>query len=248
MEMPETYQKAIEELREKKLLISMYEESYNQSREAHPEKNLPSLDKVKAPFLETKERDGYIAKLDELAHMKASIDAAYNYAKKSDVFSYSEKFLINCMTAIHNDWCFNNKEKFSDPNRADRQWQFLSAASIGWDEFKKDRKYADIVLEKMGLITPETERISDEDLQEYYEKNEYTPKAYNGWSIWEEAIRLAAMGIVTPTESEYNPRLRLVGDSFVEKVSAMIDQANEVQNKTKVAELKEEYDKLNEIF
>lgn len=259
MEMPETYQKAIEKLKEKKLLISMYEESYNRSRETRPEKNLPSLDKVKAPFLETKDRDGYIAKLDELAHMKSSIDAAYNYVKRDDTSSYySIPLLINCMKAVHDDWCLNNKEKFSDPGRTDRQWQFLSASSIGWSEFKKDRKYADIVLEKMGLTTPETKefpdnsdvtkkRIPDKDLQEYYEKYVYLPGT-DKVKTEKEAVRLAKMEIVSSAKVEYSPFFETVKDSFTEKVSAIIDQANEAQNKAKVAELKKEYDKLNEIF
>ncbi len=54
--------------------VSLYEISYEQSRISRPEKNLPSLEDLKKEGLSI---DEYAAKLDKLAHMKSSIDAAY---------------------------------------------------------------------------------------------------------------------------------------------------------------------------
>lgn len=129
---------------EQKLMIGMYERSYNESRVKKPQ--LPDL----KDFAELKKSDpeAYIEKIDSLAHMKASIDSAYAHFKETQYAPMSAKDVYYYVgTKLHDDWCKNNTFKFTDPARADRKWQFLSSEAIGWPEFKKDMKYVAIVVE-----------------------------------------------------------------------------------------------------
>lgn len=186
---------AVSQLKEKKLLISMYEESYEMSREEHPEKNLPSLEEVKAPFLESMDRDGYIAKLDELGHMKSSIDAAYNYLKNHTLGRTIGTYIFYACCAVHDNWCINNRHKYRDPSRADRQWQFLSGKVIPWEELSKDLKYVFIAAEKMeneAFIRTQTRQIFEEHAKHgYLLKSGYNPD--NELNRWYRLSGLAKM-------------------------------------------------------
>lgn len=159
--------------------VQLYETSYEESRSRKPQ--LPDL----ATMAELKQTDlaGYADKLDELAHMRSSIDAAYDKAKElqenglcSNVADPDDVAgaYYKVSEAVHDEWCKANTAKYSDPARTDRQWQFLSAQAIGWDEFRKDAKYSDIVLTAMGYPSiTQNERVGEttveECVQERYE-------------------------------------------------------------------------------
>ena len=134
--------------------LACYEESYKESKSRKPE--LPDLESM--ADLKKQDPHAYADKLDELAHMRSSIDAAYEAAKKIPDFdrrhpsaSVYGKSYLTVGKAVHDAWCIDNSQKFSDPNRADRQWQHLSAEAIGHDEFVKDLKYVDIVMKQKGF-------------------------------------------------------------------------------------------------
>ena len=143
-------------------LIKMYEMSYAESRSRKSE--LPDLKE----FAQLKRHDpkAYMDKLDELAHMKSSIDAAYKAYKEFEEaqrkcprpLTFGELY-VYLGREVHDAWCRENNFKFNDPNRADRRWQFLSSEAIGWDEFKKDMKYCSIVVE----VNSRNDRLSFKD-------------------------------------------------------------------------------------
>ena len=138
-----------------KIKLACYEESYAESKSRKPE--LPDLESM--ADLKKQDPHAYADKLDSLAHMRSSIDAAYAAAKKIPDFDASNSdagrvygdAYVTVGTAVHDDWCVSNNQKYNDPKRADRQWQFLSSEAIGYDEFVKDLKYVDIVMTKKGF-------------------------------------------------------------------------------------------------
>lgn len=143
-----------EERKDFEMKLACYEEYYRESKSRKPE--LPDLESM--ADLKKQDPNAYADTLDKLVHMRASIDAAYEAAKKVPNFDpksssagkdYGDAY-VQVGMAVHDDWCINNTQKYSDPKRADRQWQFLSSEAIGYDEFVEDLKYVDIVMTKKG--------------------------------------------------------------------------------------------------
>lgn len=137
---------------ELKRRIPLYEESYRESQSRKPE--LPELESL--ADIKKKKPEEYVKQLDELAHMRSSIDAALDaaiIAKEKGLPPADATVFIG--KAVHDAWCCANKQKFTDEKRTDRKWQFLSSEAIGWQEFEKDLKNVLIAMQKVGFSIPE---------------------------------------------------------------------------------------------
>ena len=129
--------------------IELYEESYRQSKVKHPD--YPDLEDSELSKLKWSDREAYVKRLDEIAHMKDSIDAAYNSAKESKSYGHDPvSAYLDGACDVHDAWCKNKRGSFGERNRAGQAWQYLSMQAIGWEEVRKDMKYVSIALEAEG--------------------------------------------------------------------------------------------------
>ena len=210
---------AFEEMRDLMVRVPLYEKSYNASRISRPEKNLPDLQELKKKCHGNLKE--YAEELDRLAHMRKSIDAAYNAALKvvrsiKDGRSCpSEEAYIRVGEAVHDAWCIGEKKKYFDPGRNGKQWQFLSSMAIGWTEFEKDMKYVSIALEALGY--PSFMSIRD-TVEGYYETKasalSITPESEA--KRWEELYQGEAPGTVPKGTKDAEIALEMMAEHIRE--------------------------------
>lgn len=158
--------KEVEKLRER---MPLYEACYTATRAQMRRQadygsgkgaRYPSLSDEDMSALKRLDTIEYVEKLDSMAHMKSSVDAAYDAAikAKQEGLSTGDAYL-DVGIAVHDAWCIEHRHQFESPKKDAEAYQYLSTESLGWDEFKKDMKYASVALQAFGY--PEFTNVED---------------------------------------------------------------------------------------
>ena len=123
---------------------------------------MPPLNELRSQYLKLSEEE-YIDKINQKAGVMASVEATIRFAKEINVEKKRTpeeiaKLFVDCAIYVHNSWEEDNfANKFLDPNREDRQWQFTPSEYIGWEELDKDMGFVRNCLEQLGFKYVELE-------------------------------------------------------------------------------------------
>lgn len=78
-----------------------------------------------------------------------------------------EKYILDVLSDIHDDWCAKNEAKFFDMNRANKRYQFLKLEAIGFNEATSDLLFVEPILKKIGMD------VNIDNLEEQYRSYPY---------------------------------------------------------------------------
>ena len=78
-----------------------------------------------------------------------------------------ERYILDILSDIHDNWCAENEAKFFDGYRAEKRYQFLKLETIGFDEATSDLLFVEPILKKIGID------IDIENLEEQYNSYPY---------------------------------------------------------------------------
>ena len=92
-----------------------------------------------------------------------SDEAFRHLAEKLEMVEDKEKFTLDVLSNIHNDWVENNVAKLRDPNRINKRYQAMPLELIGFDEAKSDLLFLEPILNAGGMD------VNEERLREAYD-------------------------------------------------------------------------------
>ena len=92
-----------------------------------------------------------------------SDDAFKNLAEKLEMVKDKEKFTLDVLSNIHNDWVEGNVAKLRDSSRMNKRYQAMPLELIGFDEAKSDLLFLEPILNAGGM------EVNEERLKEAYD-------------------------------------------------------------------------------
>lgn len=90
-------------------------------------------------------------------------EAFKNLAEKLEMVEDKEKFTLDVLSNIHNDWVEGNVAKLRDPSRKNKRYQAMPLELIGFDEAKSDLLFLEPILNASGM------EVNEERLKEAYD-------------------------------------------------------------------------------
>ena len=82
-----------------------------------------------------------------------------------------EKFVLDILSDVHDNWCANNEAKFFDKKRDGKRYQFLKLELIGFKEATTDLIFVEPILRKIGI------EVDLENIEEQYADYPYDLKS-----------------------------------------------------------------------
>lgn len=94
--------------------------------------------------------------------------AIKNLSKKLESVDDKERFVLDVLDNIHENWIEKNMNKLNDPKRVNKRYQFMPLSIIGFKEAKADLLFVQPILETAGMKVDQ-DRLKD--AYENYDKN-----------------------------------------------------------------------------